>query len=81
MQWEFEMTSVLTDTARRRRQALRNAGLRAVQIWAPDSRQAGFAEECRRQVRLVAEAGEEDRSVSEFLEAALQDLSDSGEWK
>ena len=40
----------------KRRAALRAAGLRPVQIWAPDTRAPGFAEECRRQSRLVAEA-------------------------
>lgn len=28
---------------------LRAAGLRPVQIWVPDTRQAGFADECMRQ--------------------------------
>ncbi len=31
------------------RQRLRAAGLRPVQIWVPDTRRPGFAEECRRQ--------------------------------
>ena len=31
------------------RAALRASGLRPVQIWVPDTRRAGFAEECRRQ--------------------------------
>lgn len=31
------------------RAALRESGLRPVQIWVPDTRRAGFAEECRRQ--------------------------------
>ena len=31
------------------RAALRAAGLRPVQIWVPDTRSHGFAEECRRQ--------------------------------
>ena len=37
----------------RRRAALRQAGLRPVQIWAPDTRRPDFAEECRRQCRLA----------------------------
>jgi hypothetical protein len=37
----------------RRRDKLRAAGLRPVQIWVPDTRAAGFAEECARQARLV----------------------------
>jgi len=31
------------------RQRLRAAGLRPVQLWVPDTRRPGFAEECRRQ--------------------------------
>jgi hypothetical protein len=44
------------ERVRRRRDKLRAAGLRPVQIWAPDTRAAGFSEECARQSRLVREA-------------------------
>jgi hypothetical protein len=40
----------------RRRAKLRAAGLRPVQIWVPDTRVPGFAEECRRQSRLVRDS-------------------------
>ncbi|MFF7058085.1 antitoxin MazE family protein [Achromobacter spanius] len=33
---------------------LRMAGSRPVQIWVPDTRRPGFAEECRRQSLAVA---------------------------
>ena len=36
------------------RQRMRDAGLRPVQIWVPDSRAPDFAEKCRRQARAVA---------------------------
>lgn len=39
-----------------RRAKLRAAGLRPVQIWVPDIRAAGFAEECRRQSRLIRDS-------------------------
>ncbi|OGS91359.1 MAG: hypothetical protein A2Z95_08640 [Gallionellales bacterium GWA2_60_18] len=43
------------------RAALREAGLRPVQIWVPDTRRAGFAEECRRQsLSLRDDAHERD---------------------
>jgi hypothetical protein len=32
---------------------MRAAGLRLVQIWVPDTRREGFAEECRRQSRSL----------------------------
>ena len=35
------------------RAALRAAGLRPVQIWVPDTRARGFAEECGRQSQLL----------------------------
>ena len=37
----------------RRRAKLRAAGLRPVQLWLPDTRSPQFAEECRRQSRLI----------------------------
>jgi len=58
----------------KRREALRAAGLRPLQIWVPDTRQPGFAEECRRQSRRVAEADEADRDLQDFMDAALVDL-------
>ena len=36
------------------RQRMRAAGLRPVQIWAPDTRDPEFVETCRRQARAVA---------------------------
>ncbi len=64
-------------TARRvqkRRDALRAAGLRPVQIWVPDTRRPGFSEECRRQARLVAVSDSADRELDAFLDAAFEDL-------
>ena len=66
-----------SSTARRvqkRRDALRAAGLRPVQIWVPDTRRPGFDEECRRQARLVANSDSADRDLGVFLDAALEDL-------
>ncbi len=40
----------------RRRDKLRAAGLRPVQIWVPDTRAPGFAAEAERQSRLIAAA-------------------------
>ncbi|MFH2115642.1 MAG: antitoxin MazE family protein [Spirochaetota bacterium] len=38
---------------KKHRDSLRAQGLRPLQIWVPDSRKAGFAEECRRQSNLL----------------------------
>ena len=40
----------------RRRDKLRAAGLRPVQIWVPDVQAKGFAQECARQARLIQAA-------------------------
>ncbi len=58
----------------KRRDALRRAGLRPVQIWVPDTRAKGFDEKCRRQARLVAEADRQDAELAAFLDAAIADL-------
>jgi hypothetical protein len=49
----------MTDTGsrgrvREHRARLREQGLRPVQIWVPDDRAPGFAEEAHRQARAVA---------------------------
>jgi hypothetical protein len=49
------------------RAELRRRGLRPIQIWVPDTRAPGFAEEARRQSRLVAAAPDFDE-VMDFLE-------------
>ncbi len=52
------------ERVQRRRNLLRASGLRPVQIWVPDTRRPGFAEECARQARVVrasdADHGSED---------------------
>jgi hypothetical protein len=68
------MASSTVARVRKRRAALRQAGLRPVQIWVPDTRRPGFAEECRRQSRLAAEADLADAGLREFLNAALADV-------
>lgn len=57
----------------RHRDALRMAGLRPVQIWVPDTRRPDFAEECRRQCRLAAQADRGDADMARFMDDALAD--------
>ena len=59
------------------RDALRAQGLRPVQIWIPDTRVEGFAEECARQAALAAALDRADPELTGFLDAALED---SGDW-
>ena len=55
----------------RHRESLRAAGLRPVQIWVPDTRRPGFAQECQRQSRLVAQADRGDPTLEAFMDEAL----------
>ena len=57
---------------RRYRGKLTMQGLRPVQLWVPDTRAAGFRQECRRQARRINEsAGEKD---------ALQFIEEVADW-
>lgn len=59
---------------RRHRDGLRAAGLRPLQIWVPDTRRPGFAEECRRQSELAAKADAADHDLLTLLDDALTDI-------
>lgn len=56
------------------RNKLRAAGLRPVQIWVPDTRRPNFAEECRRQSRLAAQADMADTEMQRLMDEALADV-------
>lgn len=68
------MLAPVSQRVRKRRAALRAAGLRPIQIWVPDTRRPGFAEECRRQSLVVAAADAVDNDLDAFMDAALVDL-------
>ena len=69
------MSVPLGQRVRKHRDALRASGLRPLQIWVPDTRRPGFAEECRRQSAKVAAIDEADRDLGAFLDEALADLA------
>lgn len=60
---------------RRHREMLRTAGLRPLQIWVPDTRRKGFAQECRRQSLLLRHDREETR-----LDDWLRQVADTDGW-
>ena len=68
------MPSNVSARVKKRRDSLRAAGLRPVQIWVPDTRLPGFAEECRRQSAVVAQADVGDPDLHGFMDAALADM-------
>lgn len=65
------------ERVRRRRDKLRAAGLRPVQIWVPDTRAAGFAAECARQVQVIRDA-ETAENMAE--DEAWFEISDKTGW-
>ncbi|MCJ2096079.1 antitoxin MazE family protein [Methylobacterium sp. J-072] len=73
------MPAPIRQRVQKRRDALRAAGLRPIQIWVPDTRRPGFAEECRRQAQAVAAADAADQDLSAILDAAHDDLDPEGE--
>ncbi|ECE8440923.1 DUF3018 domain-containing protein [Salmonella enterica subsp. enterica] len=56
------------------RNALREAGLRPVQIWVPDTRRPGFIDECHRQAHVVALADAQDETTGAFLDEVAGDV-------
>ncbi len=50
------------------RAALRESGLRPVQIWVPDTRRLGFAKECRRQ-SLLLQGDTHEQETTDWPEA------------
>lgn len=62
------MATPLARRVGRHRDRLRAAGLRSVQIWVPDARRPGFAEECRAQSRALADDAHE-RETLDWIEA------------
>ncbi len=67
-------TTHVNARVQKHRDALRRAGLRPVQIWVPDTRRPDFAEECRRQSRLAAQADMADTDMQHFMDEALADV-------
>ena len=61
-------------SVQRRRDKLRSLGLRPVQIWVPDTRAPGFAEEYRRQSALLSLPHNRDADVDAWLEDNNQAL-------
>lgn len=71
------MPRSVNERVQKRRAALREAGLRPMQMWVPDTRKPGFSEECRRQGQVAANADLADPDLLEVMDAAL---ADADEW-
>lgn len=70
------MASPIAKRVKQHRDAKRAAGLRPIQIWVPDTRRPGFAEECRRQSLSL----QDDLHEKEVLDW-LADAADTEGWQ
>jgi hypothetical protein len=55
--------SAISERVQRHRQRLRASGLRPIQIWVPDTRRPGFADECRRQSKDLLDDPQEHETL------------------
>lgn len=69
------MPTSVSERVQKHRNSLRAAGFRPIQIWVPDTRKEGFAEECRRQSLLLAH----DTHETEVLDW-IEEVSDTEGW-
>jgi hypothetical protein len=63
-------TTAGRQSVQRYRDRMRRAGFRLVQLWVPDTRARGFAEECRRQSRVAARQKRAENEVMTWIEAS-----------
>ena len=66
--------STVNSRVQKHREALRHAGLRPIQLWVPDTRDPGFADECKRQAMAVAASDSKDASLEALMDEGLEDL-------
>lgn len=62
--------SAARQSVERYRQRMRKAGLRLVQLWVPDTRAPGFAQECVRQSRRASANRRLETEVTDWIERA-----------
>ena len=60
------MATTTSERVQKHRTALRESGLRLIQIWVPDTRREGFAAECQRQ-GLLLQGDAQDRETTNWL--------------
>jgi hypothetical protein len=63
------MPSSVVRRVKNYRDKLQAAGLRPLQIWVPDTRRPGFAEECRRQ-SLSLRDDPAEREIADWIDNA-----------
>ena len=70
------MAATSAQRVAKRRAALRAQGLRPIQIWVPDTRAPGFAEECARQAAIADAANRADPELRQIEEAVVTDIAE-----
>lgn len=68
------MRTAISERVQKHRAALRASGLRPIQIWVPDTRAQGFAQECRRQSLLASVVDNDDKNFTAIMNEALADI-------
>ena len=68
------MRTTTSERVQKHRSNLRASGMRPIQIWVPDTRTQGFANECRRQSLLALASEANDKDLAIFMDDALSDI-------
>ena len=68
------MGTSTSERVQKHRTSLRASGMRPIQLWVPDTRSLGFANECRRQSMLAVAAEADDKDLANFMDDALSDV-------
>ena len=68
--------STSAERVAKRRAALRAQGLRPIQIWVPDTRAPGFAEEYARQAAIADAANRADPELRQIEETVAADIAE-----
>lgn len=63
----------IVERVKKHRANLRKNGLRPMQIWVPDTRRVGFAQECARQSALLKNDPQERETLQFLDDAASRD--------
>ena len=62
-------SATTAERVQKHRDNLRKKGLKPVQIWVPDIRREGFADECKKQ-SVMAKDSDLENNINDFIEDA-----------
>ena len=71
---EYIMRTTTSERVQKHRSSLRASGMRPIQIWVPDTRAQGFADECHRQSLLALATESNDADLATFMDDAMTDV-------